>query len=155
VYPDMFNERFETDSKERDDEQSAGMVGTGFMNYTLLLSRRDLAAGFSGANSSRNVAIHEFAHLLDKADGSTDGVPAILIDQASIPAWLELVDEEMRNIERLRSDIDDYALTDHAEFFAVVSEYFFNSPGRFQQDHPELFGFLCAIYKRDPGTEAR
>lgn len=152
IYLEAFNEDFETDDDGEDDDHSAGMVGTGFMNYSVLLSRRDLAAGFSGARSSRNVAIHEFVHLLDKADGSTDGVPAIFLDPASIPSWLELIDGEMRQIERGRSDIDPYALTDRAEFFAVVCEYFFNSPDRFSLNHPELHEHLCAIFRQNPGS---
>jgi MtfA peptidase len=150
IYPEAFNERFETDSTDRDDAHNSGMVGTGYMNYSLLLSRRDLLAGFSGTRTSRNVAIHEFAHLLDKADGSTDGVPAILMNQGSIEAWLGLMDEEMESIERGRSDIDEYALTDHAEFFAVACEYFFNSPEKCTYHHPELYEYLCAIFQQDP-----
>lgn len=152
VYADAFNERFETDSTDRDDEHSSGMVGTGFMNYSVLLSRRDLLTGFSGTRTTRNVGVHEFVHLLDKADGSTDGVPAILMDPSSITPWLELMDREMEDLERGRSDIDPYALTDRAEFFAVVSEFFFNNPEKFRLYHPELYNVLCSIFQQDPGT---
>ena len=152
VYPEAFNERFETESTDKDDAHNSGMVGTGYMNYSLLLSRRDLLAGFSGTRTSRNVAIHEFVHLLDKADGATDGVPAILMNNGAIDAWLGLMDEEMESIERGRSDIDEYALTDHAEFFAVACEYFFNSPEKCSYQHPELYEYLCAIFQQDPGA---
>lgn len=152
VYSDVFNERFQTDIDEDDEMHNSGMVGTGFLNYTVLLSRRDLLAGFSGMRTRRNVGIHEFVHLLDKADGAIDGVPAILMDHASIPSWLELVGKEMNDIERGRSDIDPYALTDQGEFFAVVCEYFFNSPERCRENHPELFDALCLIFHQDPSA---
>lgn len=150
VYPEAFNERFETDSIDRDDAHNSGMVGTGFMNYTVLLSKRELLAGFSGTRNRRNVGIHEFVHLLDKADGSIDGVPAILMDHASVPAWLELVDREMDDLERGRSDIDSYGLTDRGEFFAVACEYFFNNPEKFRENHPELHAMLCTIFAQTP-----
>lgn len=154
IYPEAFNERFETGGGGSDDEHNSGMVGTGYMNYSMILSRRDLFAGFSGTRTSRNVAIHEFAHLLDKADGVTDGVPAILMDHASIDAWIGLMDDEMENIERGRSDIDEYALTDHAEFFAVACEYFFNSPDKCLYYHEALYEHLCSIFHQDPGGNA-
>jgi MtfA peptidase len=153
IYPEAFNERFETGTGGKDDNHSSGMVGTGFLNYTLLLSRRDLVAGFSGMRTSRNVGIHEFAHLLDKADGTTDGVPTILMSHTEFEPWVNLMDREMLNIERGRSDIDPYALTDHAEFFAVVSEYFFNNPKNFLLYHPELYEELCAMYQQRPAEK--
>jgi MtfA peptidase len=153
VYPEAFNERFETDvPPDRDETHSSGMVGTGFMNFTVLLSRRELMAGFSGTKNTRNVGIHEFVHLLDKADGMIDGVPAIMMDQSSIPSWLDLVEKEMKDIERGRSDIDTYALTDRGEFFAVVCEYYFNNPERFNEQHPELYKALCGIFLQTPGA---
>jgi MtfA peptidase len=152
VYPEAFNERFETDAPDPEEAHSSGMVGTGFMNYTVLLSRRELMAGFSGTKNTRNVGIHEFVHLLDKADGLIDGVPAILMDRSSIPSWLELVEKEMKDIERGRSDIDAYALTDRGEFFAVVCEYYFNNPERFNGQHPELYEALCGLFHQTPGA---
>ncbi|HLP18276.1 MAG TPA: M90 family metallopeptidase [Bacteroidota bacterium] len=150
VYPDTFNERFETDAPDPDENHSSGMVGTGYMNYTVLLSRRDLMAAFSGVKNRKNVGIHEFVHLLDKADGSIDGVPEILMDRGSAPAWLELIAKEMKEIERGRSDFDEYALTDEAEFFAVACEYYFNNPDRFRENHAALYDAFCAVFRQSP-----
>ena len=45
------------------------------------------------------------------------------------------------------SDIDMYAATNTAEFFAVIAEYFFEQPGLLQQYHPELFEMLERIFQ--------
>jgi hypothetical protein len=52
----------------------------------------------------------------------------------------------MRNIEQGKSDINPYALTNNAEFLAVVSEYFFDTPDKFLKKHPELYHRLSAIF---------
>ena len=118
---------FATEGKDR---RVAGMVGGGFMNGKLLLSKPSLRQGFLKAGSG-NTGIHEFVHLLDKADGDTNGIPAYFMDNAYVVPWLEMVRSEMEAIERGKSDIDAYATTNKAEFFAVVAEYFFNQPEAF------------------------
>jgi len=45
------------------------------------------------------------------------------------------------------SDIDMYGATNHAEFFAVISEYFFEQPERLKRSHPELYDMLGRIYR--------
>lgn len=48
----------------------------GFQNsHYMRLSKAALVQGFADAQDRRNVGIHEFAHLLDEADGVIDGVP--------------------------------------------------------------------------------
>ncbi|MEO6202766.1 MAG: zinc-dependent peptidase, partial [Nitrospirales bacterium] len=51
---------------------------------------------------------------------------------------------------RGHSDINPYGLTNEAEFFAVVSEYFFETPVRMKQKHPELYSMLEQIFHQDP-----
>ena len=55
----------------------------------------------------------------------------------------------MKEIEEGQSDIDRYALTNEAEFFAVTSEYLFERPGLMQRKHPELFAMLQKIFEQD------
>jgi len=59
LYPDSFNENFETSGKDR---RILGMVGTGYMNNTMILSKRALHHGFSNESDKKNTAIHEFVH---------------------------------------------------------------------------------------------
>jgi Mlc titration factor MtfA (ptsG expression regulator) len=46
--------------------------------------------------------------------------------------------------------IDAYAATDPAEFFAVVSEHFFEQPAALAGAHPALYGEFVRLYRCDP-----
>ncbi|MGB0177285.1 MAG: zinc-dependent peptidase, partial [Owenweeksia sp.] len=52
LYPDTFNPNFETSGKDR---TISGMVGWGFMNGTMTLSKPSLHLGFSNKTSKENV----------------------------------------------------------------------------------------------------
>jgi Mlc titration factor MtfA (ptsG expression regulator) len=123
------------------------MVGTGALQNVMIISKWELRQGFIG-NNTRNTAIHEFVHLIDKMDGTTDGVPELLLERRFIPQWNTLVLLEMERIRRGGSDIDHYGATNPVEFFAVASEYFFEQPELFKQNHPELNEMMERIYLR-------
>jgi Mlc titration factor MtfA (ptsG expression regulator) len=146
LYPNTFNQEFQFEGGER---RILGMVGTGYMNGQMLLSRSALIHGFSKNNGKENTAIHEFVHLLDKTDGATDGIPEILIKHEYAISWLKMIHQEMRLIEKGKSDINPYALTNEAEFFAVTSEYFFEKPEQFSQHHPELYDLMSKMFLQD------
>ncbi|GAO42011.1 zinc-dependent peptidase [Flavihumibacter petaseus] len=147
VYEDQFNESFQTEGQHRN---LMGMVGSGYMNGKMLLSKTALREGFNNKTDKENTAIHEFVHLLDKADGAADGLPeALLSRQYTIP-WLDLIHQQMAAIRNNQSDINPYGLTNKAEFFAVASEYFFERPDLLEQKHPELFGMLEKIFHQYP-----
>ncbi|MBC7386843.1 MAG: zinc-dependent peptidase [Cryobacterium sp.] len=52
-------------------------------------------------------------------------------------------------------DIDPYAATNEAEFFAVLTEYFFMNPRSLLKKHPELFGILRSYFGLDPARWAK
>lgn len=145
LYPDAFDEEYQYEGEER---SFLGMVGNRHLNGQMLLSRSALMKGFSSASGKENVAIHEFVHLLDGADGATDGVPEHLVPPEYAQPWLSLMHREMHRIEKGNSDINPYALTNEAEFFAVAAEYFFEKPEKFQEKHPELYEHLSLIFKQ-------
>lgn len=142
LYPDTFNGDFQYEGADRN---TLGMVGTGYMNGQMLLSQKGLRNGFA-ADDGRNTGIHEFVHLLDKTDGNTDGLPAYLLAEHHIAPWIRLMHLEMKRIASGKSDIDAYALTNEAEFFAVVSEYFFEKPAKFREKHPGLYDLLEEMF---------
>ncbi|MXV15419.1 zinc-dependent peptidase [Hufsiella ginkgonis] len=151
LYPDTFDEEFQFQGGKRN---ITGMVGTGYMNGQMILSRAALLKGFSSASGKENTAIHEFVHLVDKSDGSTDGVPETVMKYDYSVPWLKLMHGEMRRIQQGKSDINPYALTNEAEFLAVASEYFFEKPGKFKEKHPEIYRQLSEIFDQDPaGTD--
>lgn len=147
LYDGPFNHDYETEQgKERN---ILGMVGSGSMNHMMILSKPALHQGFENQRSSHNVGIHEFVHLLDKADGTTDGVPEVLLQYPSLIPWMKLVHREIEAIRAGKSDIDPYGSTNEAEFFSVVSEYFFQQPRLLEKHHPALFAMLEKIFKQD------
>jgi len=148
IYPTSFNEGYQMGSAK--EHTISGMVGTGAMTRMMILSKPDLLQGFQSHSGRHNVGIHEFVHLLDKSDGIVDGVPEVALPGRAIMPWLNLVQAEMDKIRHGHSDINPYGLTNEAEFFAVVSEYFFENPARMKQKHPELYTMLERIFHQDP-----
>lgn len=150
IYPNSFDEKFQTQRFEGHKEKISGMVGNRFMNGNMILSKPDLTKSFDGKTHKENVGIHEFIHLIDKADGAVDGVPEILIKHQYVKPWLHLIMEEKHKIEAEHSDINPYGLMSNAEFLAVVGEYFFNSPEKFKRKHQELYNYLTSIFHKNP-----
>lgn len=147
LYDAPFNHDYETEQgKERN---ILGMVGSGSMNRMMILSKPALHQGFEQQHSSHNVGIHEFVHLLDKADGATDGYPEMLLQQPFLIPWMKLMHREIAAIKAGKSDINVYGSTNEAEFFSVVSEYFFQQPERLEKNNPELFEMLERIFRQD------
>jgi|SRR5690242_5288184 len=144
LYADTFNrEEFSVTAKGRN---ILGMVGTGAMQRMMILSKPALRQGFENENSVNNTGIHEFVHLLDKADGATDGIPEQLLNKQYTIPWIKYMNEEIEKIKEGNSDINIYGITSQAEFFAVASEYFFGAPELFQRNHPELFNLMEKIF---------
>jgi len=143
LYPDSFNHGFEQEGSERN---VLGMVGSGPLNHVMILSQRQLREAFTNKTGKDNMAIHEFVHLVDKTDGEIDGVPAFILDRKYITPWLQLMQHEIKQIEENNSDINTYGATNQAEFFAVVSEYFFERPQLLKEKHPELYALLEKIF---------
>lgn len=150
LYPDTFDNDFQFEGGSRN---IMGMVGSGYMNGQMLLSRQALVNGFAKNGGKANTAIHEFVHLLDKTDGAVDGVPEILITHDYAIPWLKMMHQEMHRIEQGKSDINVYATTNEAEFLAVAAEYFFSKPDQLQQKHPELYDQLSRMFAQDPTVD--
>jgi Mlc titration factor MtfA (ptsG expression regulator) len=137
-------------------EQRAVMVGESWSQGRVVLSWPDVVAGAAIADDGRNVVIHEFAHQLDQETGHANGAP-LLPSRHSYAAWSSVLGDAYA---RLREDlawgrptlIDAYAATSPAEFFAVVSEVFFEQPDRLASVEPALYGELRDFYKIDPAS---
>ncbi len=147
IYPNSFNTDFETAGKREDNERRiTGMVGTGAMNGTMILSKQALHNGFQNETDKQNTAIHEFVHLVDKTDGAIDGIPENLLGKQYVLPWINLMAAEIKKINANKSDINPYGATNQSEFFAVVSEYFFERPALLQSKYPELYAMLERIF---------
>lgn len=150
LYPDSFNHEYEQEGGGRN---ILGMVGSGAMNHVMILSQFELRQSFTNETGKNNTAIHEFVHLVDKTDGEIDGVPESLLDKQYIKPWLQLMQQKIKEIYDDNSDINPYGATNEAEFFAVVSEYFFERPDLLKEKHPELYSLLLKIFNPESATK--
>ena len=110
--------------------------------------------GARDPTDGENLVLHEFAHQLDFEDASTNGTPA-LESRAEYLAWGRVMSEEF---DALRSAadageatlIDQYGTENPAEFFAVVTEAFFERPHALKRRHGALYERLASFYRQDP-----
>jgi len=125
----------------------------------LMLSWTDVHEAGQSAEWAYNVVIHEFAHVLDMADGAADGVPLL---PASIPRaeWLKALQADYEafceRVDRGEGDdtaLDPYGANGIEEFFAVASEAFFVAPRAMSGEHPALYRLFVRFYRQDPAEE--
>jgi MtfA peptidase len=148
LYPESFDrEEFLSEHNKRN---TLGMVGNGPMQRVMILSKPAMHAGFANEMGKENTGIHEFVHLLDKEDGDVDGLPEALLKRQYIIPWLELMNENIKAINEGNSDINIYGATNKAEFFAVASEYFFERPDLFKENHEALYNMMAQIFNQKP-----
>jgi Mlc titration factor MtfA (ptsG expression regulator) len=106
------------------------------------------------AGEGYNVVIHEFAHKLDMLNGQADGMPALHsgIDEAEWQqTFMTSYDDFCRRVDNDEETIiDPYASEHPAEFFAVLSESFFELPAVVHREYPELYALLSRYYRQDP-----
>jgi len=108
-------------------------------------------------HDGHNVTLHEFAHQLDQEGGAADGAP-LLGKRAMYTAWAHVFGDEFARLvddvdKHRKSDIDAYGATNPAEFFAVVTEIFFERPKKLKCRHPELYEQLALFYHQDPAAQ--
>ena len=145
LYPGAFNEDFEQGGSDR---PVGGMVGTGAMQNVMIITKWQLRQGFINGNDAHNTAIHEFVHLIDKMDGTMDGVPEIILERKYVQQWKNLMDSTIWQMKTYGSDINMYGATSPVEFFAVISEYYFEQPELLKANHSELYEMLIKIYRK-------
>ena len=103
-----------------------------------------------------NVIVHEFAHEIDFMDGEIDGVPPI--ERSKYDEWSRVLFNDFKKLNDVALKnrewgkyklLGSYAATNEAEFFAVVSERFFESPHSLKKHFPELYKELKDFYNID------
>lgn len=157
VYEDTFvAPREETDEDGIVHSGSEILAGEAWDGGPVVLSWADCAPGSYPHGSAGNVVIHEFAHKLDMQDGAANGRPPLPREMSSADwaAVLGAAYEELRQtLERGEEPLlDEYAAHDPAEFFAVVSEYFFMAPLYLRRVLPAVYQQLSGYYRQDPAS---
>ena len=126
-------------------------LGESWQRGPVVLSWRDALQGGLNEEDGQNVVIHEFAHKLDEENGRVDGLPP-LSETAQFKTWSQVLGREFGQLQkrRDRSVIDRYGASNAQEFFAVVTETFFEKPEQLQEKHAELYDEFKKFYRLDP-----
>lgn len=155
VYPGEFvPEREITDEAGVVHHVRQPMSGEAWEGGPMVLSWRDVE--WSGQGEGFNVVVHEFAHKLDMQNGGVNGLPPLhsgLRGEDWSAAFNAAYGDFCRRVDAgQETALDPYAAESPAEFFAVLSEYFFDAPDLLQQDYPVVYELLCRFYLQDPLT---
>ena len=157
VYPQGFTfEQREYGASGTITEEQIPVSGLSTSIGSIALSWPDTAGGARRPDDGVNVVLHEFAHQLDLLDSAMDGAP-VLNTRSMYGEWAKVLGNEF---ERLRSEvaqdipslINSYGATKPAEFFAVVTELFFEKPCELLREHPALYEEFKQYYGQDPVT---
>jgi Mlc titration factor MtfA (ptsG expression regulator) len=101
-----------------------------------------------------NVVLHEFAHKLDMLNGAANGMPPLhagMDPEAWHAAFSAAYEGFCDALERDKETwLDPYAAEHPAEFFAVVSEAFFEQPAETRRRYPDVYDQLKLFYRQDP-----
>ena len=108
----------------------------------------------AGIIDGHNLVIHEFAHKLDMQNGAANGFPP-LHRNMSRKAWTGALSKGFDYSKRKcdlgkHIGVDCYAASSPAEFFAVLSEVFFERPDVVKHRYPDIYDQFCQYYRQDP-----
>ena len=157
VYPGAFIiERLRAEPSGVLQEQRQALSGESWTHGQVILSWEDALEGAAIADDGRNVVIHEFAHQLDQQKGHANGAPW-LGRRDRYARWSQVMMEEFTRLQyhaetQQPSLFSYYGASNPAEFFAVVSEVFFEQPREMAAMHPALYLELRSLYHVDPLT---
>ena len=99
-----------------------------------------------------NVVFHEFAHKLDMLTGAANGTPP-MDDAAQEQRWVAACGDAYERVVEGRSKaLRAYAGVNPAEFFAVATEVFFDTPQLLTHHEPALYAELAGWYRQDPAA---
>jgi Mlc titration factor MtfA (ptsG expression regulator) len=129
-------------------------LGEAWKGGPIVLSWTAVEDGLKHPHGRNNVVFHEFSHNLDQQDGSFDGTPS-LGPSGNYQRWSDVMGQEFIGLKKIlslrhSSDIDAYGATNEAEFFAVLTEYFFNRPKMLREKHPDIYDIYNQYFKIDP-----
>ena len=157
VYPGGFLvQRAHTDDAGIAHHGHQALSGESWSQGQVILSWQDTLQGAAEPHDGQNVVIHEFAHQLDQETGAANGAP-VLARREQYARWSQVLGAEYHALQARAAHnhstlFSDYGATDPAEFFAVISEVFFEQPQRMADEHPALYLELSQLYRLDPLT---
>ncbi len=162
LYPDAFvREGAMADELGLVAEERHVLLGESWEQGKVILSWADIEQDLLQLDG-HNLVIHEYAHQVDGYDGVMNGTPP-LGGRPAFAAWPDTMqaayDDLCRRVDAGDESFDPYGTTNPAEFFSVVSEYFFTLPRVLHERYPDVYRLLAAFYRLDtldfvPGQDA-
>jgi Mlc titration factor MtfA (ptsG expression regulator) len=153
VYPSGFApERVVRDEYGVEHHVRDELAGEAWQRGPLILSWDE--AEYAGVVDGSNLVIHEFAHKLDMQNGEANGFPPLHRSMDG-EVWTNVFSAGFENFQQRcqrgeHIGIDYYAATSPAEFFAVLSEIFFERPDLLCQHYAEIYEQMRQYYRQHP-----
>ncbi len=160
MYPQAFVvSRTSVDMAGVQQDNRQALAGESWTQGQVILSWQDTLEGAAIANDGRNVVIHEFAHQLDQETGRANGAPLPTLGNHAYDAqrWQRVMAQSFAQLQYeaangIQGLLNHYGAQDPAEFFAVISEAFFEQGALLAVNHPAAYAELKAYYQVDPAN---
>lgn len=141
IYPDAYYSRIRKTYHQGEVNPAAQLI---------VFSWRNFIEGYDNPKDSKNLGLHEMAHVL-KLENKMFNNEIGFLDPTLYHKWETMA---VHHIARLRKEADPlfrkYAAENEYEFFAVAVENFFERPFEFQAIHPEIYALLKGLLNQDP-----
>lgn len=149
IYPRAFaSERSRTDEFGIVHQGHDRRSGEAWLRGPVVLSWHD--AQNAGDPDGHNVVIHEFVHKLDMMNGRANGFPPMRSTEDA-NQWTEVMTRGFEDFKRHpQPGLDRYAATNPAEFFAVLSEVFFEKPQALVDAYPDIYEIMVQFFRQSP-----
>lgn len=154
IYPHAFKSVQKEHLGYVETQNAVVRSGESWIRGPIVLSWHHSLHGSTNHKDGQNVVFHEFAHQLDQEDGLSNGTPD-LPNALSYKIWSKVMEKsfvEMTSkiMKSQKTIIDEYGATNAAEFFAVLTETFFEKPEKIYSQKHELYELLKNYYGLDP-----
>jgi len=153
LYPGAFRvKHMQMDAMGLVHNEASILSGESWLRGPVILSWDDVIRDTFHFQAGHNVVLHEFAHKLDALNGATNGMPPLRRGM-SRGKWAEALSEAYDTLcLQVEAEepvfINSYAATSPAEFFAVLSEYFFTAPDILKNCCPNVHKQLTLFYRQ-------
>jgi MtfA peptidase len=139
IYPEKYLSKV-TGKYHKGEVNLAGIIA---------FSWKDFIEGNFDDDDNINLGLHEMAHALRFSGfkGEKDEFFAAYFNK-----WRSIAKSEFEkiNAKGAKSIFRKYAGSNHDEFLSVCIEHFFETPGEFKNELPELYKHTCILLNQDP-----